>query len=214
MTESIDNTPIVEHITQPKNRSAAALVIFLFFALPMPLCLFLYHFILWSTEQSAITSLSLKNLAWSGPIGLAVQGLVLSIAAGLLWRFTTDDRFKPVYAGLFGAALMAFPTLLLRLLGPNNDQLGSIMQIVIALIATAVVIRLRKGQLVWDGGALPFGLLAAGIGVAPLAIYGSFGSFGDAPGQFIWPHAIAVGLDEALYVGEVSTGMRVQKFTR
>jgi hypothetical protein len=67
MTESIDNTPIVEHITQPKNRSAAALVIFLFFALPMPLCLFLYHFILWSTEQSAITSLSLKNLAWSGP---------------------------------------------------------------------------------------------------------------------------------------------------
>jgi len=42
----------------------------------------------------------------------------------------------------------------------------------------------------------------------------SFGSFGDAPGQFIWPHAIAVGLDEVLYVGEVSTGMRVQKFTR
>ena len=42
----------------------------------------------------------------------------------------------------------------------------------------------------------------------------AFGSFGDAPGQFIWPHAIAVGLDEVLYVGEVSTGMRVQKFTR
>ncbi len=179
MTESIDNTPIVEPITQPKNRSTTALVIFLFFALPVPLCLFLYHFILWSTEQSAITSLSLKNLAWSGPIGLLVQGLVMSVTAGLLWRFTTDDRFKPVYAGLFGAALMAFPALLLRLLGPNNDQLGSIMQIVIALIATAVVIRLRKGQLVWDGGALPFGLLVAGIGVAPLAIYGSFGSFGD-----------------------------------
>jgi len=42
----------------------------------------------------------------------------------------------------------------------------------------------------------------------------AFGSFGNAPGQFIWPHAIAVGLDEALYVGEVSTGMRVQKFTK
>jgi hypothetical protein len=179
MTESIDNTPIVEPIAQPKNRSTAALVIFLFFALPMPLCLFIYHFILWSTEQSAITSLSLKNLVWFGPIGLAVQGLVLSIVAGLLWRFTQDDRFKPVYAGLFGAALMAFPALLLRLLGPNNDQLGSIFQIVIALIAAFIAIRLRKGQLVWDVGALPFGLLVAGIGVAPLAIYGSFGSFGD-----------------------------------
>jgi len=179
MTESIENTPIVEPTAQPKNRSTTALVLFLFFALPMPLCLFIYHFVLWSMEQSAITSLSLKNLAWTGPIGLAVQGFVLSVVAGLLWRFTTDDRFKPVYAGLFGAALMAFPALLLRLLGPNSDQLGSIMQIVIALIAVLVVVRLRKGQLVWDGGALPFGLLVAGIGIAPLAIYGSFGSFGD-----------------------------------
>ena len=179
MTESIENTPMVEPTVQPKNRSTTALALFLFFALPIPLCLFIYHFMLWSSEQSAITSLSLKNLAWSGPIGLAVQGLVLSAAAGLLWRFTTDDRFKPVYAGLFGAALMAFPALLLRTLGANNDQLGSILQTVIALIAILVVVRLRKGQLVWDGGALPFGLLVAGIGIAPLAIYGSFGSFGD-----------------------------------
>lgn len=179
MTESIDNTPMIESIVEPNNRSTAALVIFLLFALPMPLCLFIYHFILWSTEQSAITSLSLKNLAWSGPVGLAAQGLVLSVVAGLLWRFTNDDRFKPVYAGLFGAALMAFPALLLRTLGPNNDQLGSITQIVIALAAIVIVIRLRKDQIVWDGGALPFGLLVAGIGVAPLAIYGSFGSFGD-----------------------------------
>ena len=179
MTESIDNTPILEPMVQPKNRSVAALVIFLLFALPMPFCLFIYHFILWSTEQSAIISSSAKSFAWAGPGGLVIQGLVMSVAAGLLWRFTTDDRFKPVYAGLFGAALMAFPALLLRTLGPNNDQLGSIMQVVIALVAIAVVIRLRRGQLVWDGGALPFGLLVAGLGIVPLAIYGSFGSFGD-----------------------------------
>jgi peptidylamidoglycolate lyase len=42
----------------------------------------------------------------------------------------------------------------------------------------------------------------------------SFGAYGQQPGQFTWPHAIAVGPDEALYVGEVSTGMRVQKFIR
>lgn len=40
----------------------------------------------------------------------------------------------------------------------------------------------------------------------------SFGSYGRDPGQFIWPHAIALGDDGAIYVGEVSTGMRVQKF--
>jgi len=45
-------------------------------------------------------------------------------------------------------------------------------------------------------------------------ILASFGSYGEAPGQFIWPHAIALGLDEELYIGEVSTGMRIQKFIK
>jgi peptidylamidoglycolate lyase len=42
----------------------------------------------------------------------------------------------------------------------------------------------------------------------------SFGSYGRKPGQFIWPHTIAIGPDGALYVGEVATGMRIQKFTK
>jgi peptidylamidoglycolate lyase len=40
----------------------------------------------------------------------------------------------------------------------------------------------------------------------------SLGSYGTGPGQFIWPHTLAVGLEGALFVGEVATGMRVQKF--
>jgi peptidylamidoglycolate lyase len=42
----------------------------------------------------------------------------------------------------------------------------------------------------------------------------SFGSYGREPGQFIWPHTIAVGPDGAIYVGEAGTGMRIQKFTK
>ncbi len=45
-------------------------------------------------------------------------------------------------------------------------------------------------------------------------IIDSFGSFGNYDGQFVWPHAIAVAADGAIYVGDVSTGMRVQKFVR
>jgi subtilisin family serine protease len=165
---------------EPKNRSTSALVIFLIFTLPMPLCLFLHHYVLWMMEQFAITSLSLKSLAWAGPIGLAAQAFVMAGIAGLLWRFTKDDRFKPVYAGLFGASLMGFPALLLRTLGPNNDQSGSIMQFLLATVAAFVVMRFRKTRLVWDRGALPFGLLIAGMGIAPLMVYGSFGSFMDA----------------------------------
>ena len=45
-------------------------------------------------------------------------------------------------------------------------------------------------------------------------ILASFGSYGKAPGQFIWPHTIAIGPDGAIYVGEVGTGMRIQKFVK
>ena len=131
---------------EPKNRSTSALVIFLLFVLPMPVCLFIYHFILWSTEQSAIASLSLKNLEMAGMIGLAAQAVLMTIVFTVLWRFTNDDRFKPVYAGLAGASVMAFPALLLRLIGPNNDQLGSLVQAVLCLIGAGVVILARKNK--------------------------------------------------------------------
>lgn len=168
-----------EQNMEPQNRSTGALVLFLFFALPMPLCLFIYHFIVWSTEQSAIISLSAKNLAWAGLMGLAVQAVVMTGITAALWRFNKDDRFKPVYAGLFGAAVMAFPALILRALGPNNDQLGSIAQFLLCAMGAGVVIWRRKNKIEWGRSSLPFGLVVAGIGCAPFVIYGSFGSFGD-----------------------------------
>jgi len=42
----------------------------------------------------------------------------------------------------------------------------------------------------------------------------SFGRFGNYDGQFVWPHDVAIAADGAVYVGDVLTGMRVQKFVR
>ena len=42
----------------------------------------------------------------------------------------------------------------------------------------------------------------------------AFGRFGNYDGQFVAPHAFALAPDGAIYVGDVSTGMRVQKFVR
>src|SRR5690242_5547226 len=169
---------MTESISEPGNRNTNALILFLFIVLPMPFCLFVYHLVSWFAEQIALTSLSAQSIAWAGPIGLAVQAFVMSILCGLLWRFTVDDRFKPVYASLLAASLLAFPALILRALGPNNDQIGSIIQFILALVTALIVVRIRK-HIEWDRGALPFGLLIAGIGIAPLAMYGSFGSFAD-----------------------------------
>ncbi|HEU0293506.1 MAG TPA: S8 family serine peptidase [Anaerolineales bacterium] len=162
----------------PQNRSTGALVLFLMFALPMPLCLLIYHYILWFTEQFAIASGSLANLAWAGTIGLAAQAFVTTSMIGGLWYFTKDDRFKPVYAGWLGAALMAFPALALRFFGPNNDQVGSLYQISMCVIAAAILARVRKIQ--WGTGNIFIALLLAAFGVAPFTVLGALGSPIDA----------------------------------
>ena len=175
MTET--ETPITT--AEPRNRSTGALILFLLFAVPMPICLLIYHFILWSTEQTAIASASQANLAWAGFIGLAAQGIVMTGIIAVLWRFTTDERFKPVYAGWLGAALMAFPALLLRLLGPNNDQFGSILQIFICIVAAVIVTRVRKTKIDWRANNISLAFLLAAFGAGPFAIFGAFGALTD-----------------------------------
>ncbi len=170
----------VELQEEPGNRSTGALILFLVFAIPMPICMFIYHFIVWSFEQTAITSGSLASLAWAGPIGLALQAFFMSGIVAALWYFTKDDRFKPVYAGWLGAALMAFPGLALRFFGANNDQLGFLYQIVICLVAFVIVSRVRVIKIDWKGLNLSLALLLAAFGVLPFAFFGAFGSPTDA----------------------------------
>jgi subtilase family protein len=181
MTENqMDLNQPLQPATEPRNRTTGALVLFLLFAVPMPICLLVYHFVLWSMQETAIESGSFANLTWAGPIGLLVQGLITTGVIGALWYFTKDDRFKPVYAGWLGAAVMAFLALALRFLGPNNDQLGSIIQFVICLLAFVIVARIRKVRLDWKAGNISTALLLAAFAVGPFVIFGAFGSPTDA----------------------------------
>ena len=165
---------------EPTNRSGGALVLFLLFAIPMPFCLLVYHLIVWFMEQFALASGSFADLAQAGLIGLAAQAVVMTGAAAALWYFTKDGRFKPVYAGWLGAALMAFPALGLRLLGPNNDQLGSLYQIVMCVVAFFIVARVRQITLDWKAGGMSTAFLLAAFAVGPFAAFGAFGSPMDA----------------------------------
>ena len=166
-------------VTEIRNRSGGALALFLIVALSVPFCSFVYHFIVWSTGQSAIASSSLKQFEWADTIGLAVQAVVMSLLFGLLWYFTKDDRFKGWYAGLFAASLFGFPALALGLIGANNDQFGSILQVFFALAVAFLALRFHDGKLAWLPQSAPFGMLIAALGIFPLAVYGSLGSMGD-----------------------------------
>jgi subtilisin family serine protease len=170
----------LESASPPVNRSAGALVVFLLLALFFPFCSFIYHFTLWSMEQSAIASGSLSSLAWFGLIGLGMQAIILSGLTYPLWRFTNDDRFKPVYAGWFAASLLSFPALTLRLLGPNNDQAGFLLQILICVVAAFIIGQVRGIKLDWRAGRVPSALFLAALGVLPFVMYGALGSPTDA----------------------------------
>lgn len=195
----------VQSKEEPRNRSVGALVLFLVMALPMPLCMFLYHFVLWSTEQTGIASGSFAYLQWAGAVGLAAQAFVMTSVIAALWHFTKDERFKPVYAGWLGAALMAFPALMLRFLGPNNDQVGAIVQIVIALTAFFIVSKVRRVTMDWKAGNLSFALLLAAFGVGPFAVFSAFGSPADALLNLM--AGLSLGLLAAVLM-EATTGNR------
>jgi subtilisin family serine protease len=159
-----------------KNRSTGALVLFVIIALLTPVGMLGYHYVLWYLEQLAIASGSLAGLAWAGPAGLALQGILLTGIVATLWRLTKDERFKSVYAGWLLAALMAFPGLVLRFLGPNNDQFGSILQILFCAVAAMVVARVRNIRIDRKSTNVSLAFFLAAFGVAPFAIYGALGS--------------------------------------
>ena len=171
----------VQSQNEPRNRSKGALILFLAMALTMPACLFIYHFTLWSLEQTALTSESLAKFAWAGPIGYAVQAFVMTGVIAALWYFTKDDRFKPVYAGWLGAAAMTFPALALRFFGPNNDQLGAIYQIFICVVVYFMISKIRKVKIDWKvTDNVPLALILSAFGVAPFVVFGALGSPTDA----------------------------------
>lgn len=165
--------------TTTTSRSTLGTVLFLMFAPTLFCGTLAYHFVLWFMEQIALATGSAEQLAWAGTIGLVIQAVSLSFVIGLLWFFTRDDRYRPVYAGWLGAALVGFPAIGLRLLGPNNDQLGALAQIFIALAGAGIALFLRRGKLTWQPGAIPAGLLVAAVGMAPLAVFGALGSPAD-----------------------------------
>src|SRR5687768_15935343 len=161
---------------EPANRSSASLVVFVLVASLLPVSLLVYHLGLWSSEQIAVAMGILGLLERAGLIGLLAQAVILLGLMLLLWRLTSDIRFKPVYAGWMVAAFMAFPGLVLRLLGLNHDQLGSILQTLFCVIAAVIVWRMWGSKIGWHTNNVSFAFLLAAFGVGPFVLFGALGS--------------------------------------
>lgn len=137
----------------------------------------IYQYVTWYFEQmfSMMTSLGRMSLIEAG--ALLVETVIAALICAPLWYFTKDERFRPVFAGWLAAALVGFPAALLRLLGPHNDQLGSLLQTVICLAGAGLVWRFDKMK--WNGRAAPAALMIAALGIFPLVKAGALGSLAD-----------------------------------
>jgi hypothetical protein len=169
------NEPISPVETKP--RSVVPVILLVIFAPALFCGLQAWQYVLWYAEQMLGMTMRLSQVALIDAGALAVQAVLTTLVCGLLWYFTRDELFRPVFAGWLGASLAAFPAIALRLLGPHNDQLGSLLQIFICLVGAGIAWRFTK--MTWNVRAVPAALMIAALGIFPLVTAGALGSFSD-----------------------------------
>ena len=172
------NEPTPAPLPETKPSSSAPLILLILFAPALFCGLQATQYTLWSVQQF-LTSATLDKLALIDAISLAVQAVLVSIVTGLLWAFVRDERFRPVFAGWFGASLIAFPSIALRFIGPNNDQLGLLIQIAICWIGIVAAWILNRNKMPWNWGTVPAALMTVAVGIYPLIRSGALGSPAD-----------------------------------
>ena len=157
--------------------SGGAITLFILAAAGMSALIALGQIVVWNLEQTAIADESLGMLANAGKVWFPIQALVIAALSGI-GVAVSKSLFRPVYRSWLWAALLTLPAWGLQFLGPNDDQLGAVIQIVLAAAAGAAVLlfrpRPRKGD-----GRLPLALLIAPLGIWPFLLWGALGSGTD-----------------------------------
>jgi subtilisin family serine protease len=156
----------------------AAIAFFVVAAFALYILILAGQSLAWFLEQTAIESESLASLAEAGKVWFLAQALLLAIICGVGYVFS-KSLFRPIYKSWLIGALITLPALGLRFLGPNNDQVGAFLQILIGLIGGSAVLFLRRSQFDLDR-RLWLALTIAALGVWPFLLWGALGSGTDA----------------------------------
>ncbi len=133
--------------------------------------------IVWNLEQTAIADASFGFLGNAGKIWFPIQSLLIAGLAGL-GVAVSKSLFRPVYRSWLIAALVTLPAWVLQFLGPNDDQLGAVLQIVIAAAAGIGVLLWSHPTWRWDSRAV-LALFIVPFGIWPFLLWGALGSGTD-----------------------------------
>lgn len=167
-----------------KKTSTGAVILFVVAALALILLIFVGQSVAWFMEQNAIASESLAALNHAGKIWFLVQAFLVALFCGIGFA-VSKSVFRLVYQSWMLAGLITLPALGLRFLGPNNDQVGALLQILMGLIGGAAVLffgtrkaSAGKREFRFDRRAL-FALALVPLGIWPFLLWGALGSGTD-----------------------------------
>ncbi len=167
------NTPM----TAPKRTSTGAILLFVVAAIGISALILIGQVVAWNLEQGAIADESYAVLGNAGKIWFLAQALILAILCGI-GVAVSKSVFRPVYRNWLIAALITLPAFVLRFLGPNQDQFGAAIQILITLLGAVGVLSFNRREVRFDGRAL-FALTIVPLGVWPFLLWGALGSGTD-----------------------------------
>jgi subtilisin family serine protease len=173
----MESDNIAPNITPRKAATTGASVLFALAALAISALILIGQVIAWNLEQTAIADESLGYLANSGRIWFLVQAIVIAILAGIA-LLVSKSIYRPVYQSWLIGSLITLPAGFLRFLGPNQDQVGAAIQILLAGVGAVVVLIIRRRPQGLDGRVW-FGLAIVPLGIWPFLLWGALGSGTD-----------------------------------
>lgn len=161
--EEITSSEPTESTTQPL--STVAIVAFLLVVFSLAGTFLISQSIAWFLEQMALASASFDVLAVSGTVWFVAQAIIILIVVMPFFYFS-HNTLRPIYRSWILAALLIIPAFALRLIGPNQDQPGALIQIAIGLVGSGIVLLARRRSL--DINLRP---ALSALAVTPLAIW-------------------------------------------
>jgi subtilisin family serine protease len=157
--------------------SGGAIALFVLAALGITGLIVIGQVVSWNLEQLAIADASLGSLASAGKIWFVIQALVVAGLAGL-GVAVSKSVFRAAYRSWMLASLITLPAWILRFLGPNNDQLGALLQVLMAGAAGVALLLVRRRS--WrSGGRLVLALAIVPLSIWPFLLWGALGSGTD-----------------------------------
>ncbi len=157
--------------------TGGAILLYVAAAVGVSLLIVIGQVVAWNLEQAAIADESFAVLANSGRIWFLIQAAIIAVLCGIA-LLVSKSIFRPVYRSWLIAALVTLPGWFLRLLGPNNDQIGALIQIVICAVAAAAILLVAHRPLRADRRAL-FALMIVPLAIWPFLLWGALGSGTD-----------------------------------